>query len=235
VEGAAEALLLPAIAEMIGRDFSVHGVSVVNVGDVGLYHYARIFQRIANDEAIPMPVACITDRDIVPDIAQSFVAKPKTGKRFESDYTATEASDAVKRKRDRVELASNSFVRVFVSDQWTLEFDLVFAGLGDLMFVAILLGQKQASKGERLTDADEATVIAGSASAWTAIAAKHTDPQALATEIYQPLYDRQASKAVTAQYAAKLLRSGKYGKGKVLFDKLPLYLKNALAHLTGAM
>jgi len=234
VEGPAEALLLPAVAEMIDRSFSLYGVSVVNVGDVGLYHYARILQRAAKNEVIQIPVACITDRDIVPDVAQSFVPKPNTGKRFEADYTPAESSAAVKRKKDRVESTTDSSARVFVSDQWTLEFDLALGGLAELMFTAISLGQKQASRGERLTDADEAQVISGAKSAWTELAAKHADPTTLAAAIYQPLYERQASKAVTAQYAAKLLRMGSYGRGKVLFDKLPSYLKDALMHVTGS-
>lgn len=56
VEGPAEALLLPALAERCNRSFSKHGVSVVNVGDVGLYHYARILQRANDAEMLPIPV-----------------------------------------------------------------------------------------------------------------------------------------------------------------------------------
>ena len=36
VEGDAENILLPALATLIGRDFTEHGVSIVNVGSVGL-------------------------------------------------------------------------------------------------------------------------------------------------------------------------------------------------------
>ncbi|MGM3213493.1 TOPRIM nucleotidyl transferase/hydrolase domain-containing protein, partial [Klebsiella pneumoniae] len=87
VEGPGEALLLPALAEAAGHSLSAHGVSIVNVGDVGLYHYARIFQRAESAVSIGMPVACITDRDIVPTMA-SYVAVPKKKgvKRFEHDY-----------------------------------------------------------------------------------------------------------------------------------------------------
>ncbi len=112
VEGPAEALLLPAIAEMAGLSFSEYGISVVNVGDVGLYHYARIFQRQKADETIPVPVACITDRDIVPDVANTYVSKPAKRKRFESDYASGEADAAVKRKVDRVESPDSPNVKV---------------------------------------------------------------------------------------------------------------------------
>ncbi len=43
VEGDAETILMPVIAKLLGRDFHEHGVSLVNVGGVGLGRYARIF------------------------------------------------------------------------------------------------------------------------------------------------------------------------------------------------
>lgn len=232
VEGPAEALLLPAIAEMAGLSFSKYGVSVVNVGDVGLYHYARIFQRAAATDAIPVPVACITDRDIVPDGA-TYVTKPKKGRRFESDYTAAEAAAAVKWKVGRVEATDDPAVKVFVSGQWTLEYDLATTALAELLFVACALGQTEHSKGERLTEVDEKDVLAGAKAAWPGLKAKHPVPSELAAVIYQPLYEKDASKAVTAQYAAKLIRTGGYGTGDTLLNALPPYLKAALRHLTG--
>lgn len=231
VEGPAENLLLPAIAEMADISFSRYGVSIVNVGDVGLYHYARIFQRSDKNDSIPIPVACLTDRDIVPNLA-TYVSKPKTGKRFESDYAGTEAADAVRRKISRVETSDDPAVKVFVSDFWTLEFDLARAGLAKLMFIAVALGQTQKSKGERLTEADEKAVAESARAAWPGLKAKHPDPTELAAVIYQPLYEKDASKAVTAEYAAKLIRTGQYGVGQALLDSLPPYLKAALRHLT---
>src|SRR4029077_3218812 len=68
VEGDAENLLLPAIARRIGRPLGAYGVSIVKVGHTGLFRYSRIFQR--EDESIlPIPVACIADRDVPPDAA----------------------------------------------------------------------------------------------------------------------------------------------------------------------
>src|SRR6266852_168063 len=44
VEGDAENILLPVIARLIGRDFEEYGVSVVDVGVVGLSRSGRIFR-----------------------------------------------------------------------------------------------------------------------------------------------------------------------------------------------
>ncbi|WP_085811953.1 ATP-dependent nuclease [Geoanaerobacter pelophilus] len=233
VEGPAEALLLPAIAEMAGLSFSAFGISVVNVGDVGLFHYARIFQRQKIGEVIPVPVACITDRDIVPDIANTYVSKPAKGKRFESDYGVGEAELVVKRKVDRVESSDIPSVKVFVSDHWTLEYDLASAGLAELMFHATTLGRKALSKGERLSKEDEVEALVEATTEWAKLQVLSLPANDLAAIVYRPLYDKEASKAVTAQYAADLLRNGKYGREQELLDALPQYLKKALRHLTG--
>ncbi len=228
VEGPAESILLPTLAEACGRSFSKHGVSIVNVGHTGLYHYARILQREGTGPQYPVPAVCLTDRDIVPDVA-TYVSKPAKGKRFESDYDAKGKQDVVDRKVARAE-GGNTIV--CVSDQWTLEYDLALHGCAKLMHVAITLGVIAAEKDERLSEADEKTAIAAALDAWKVLDAAGHAPDQLSTLIYRPLYAKEASKAVTAQYAAHLLSTGDYGSGDELFKRLPPYLQRALNHLT---
>lgn len=64
VEGDAENILVPAIAEIIGRPLHEYGVSVVNIGNVAFKRYSRIFLRKKSDEDIGVKVAIITDLDI---------------------------------------------------------------------------------------------------------------------------------------------------------------------------
>ena len=231
VEGPAEAILLPAIAETCGRSFSKHGVSMVNVGHTGLYHYARILQREGGAPEIPIPVVCLTDRDIVPDVANSYVAKPKKGKRFESDYSAAEAAEFVQNKKDRAEGGKTI---VCVSDSWTLEYDLALHSCAELMYLAITLAAKAKSRDERLDQKDEDDTLAAAKANWAALAAAGHSPEKLASIIYQPLQEKEASKAIAAQYAAHLVCTGAYGKDDTLFNKLPPYLQTALNHLTTA-
>lgn len=225
VEGAAESILLPAIAEACSKSFSDHGISIVNVGSVGLYHYARILQREDESVKIPIPVVCITDRDIAPDAAKAFAKK----KRFESDYTPAEIATLVKTKEARAE-GGNTVVSV--SDHWTFEFDLARYGCAELMFLAIQLAKKAKSHGESLDEADEAVALADAKTSWATLKAKGLVAEALACLIYQPLVDQEASKAVTAQYAAQLLGTGDFGSGEALFNELPPYLQRALTHVT---
>ncbi len=231
VEGPAEALLLPAIAEACGASFTKHGVSVVNVGDVGLYHYARILQRQDEKVHLHMPVACITDRDIVPDAAH-YVPRPKdkTRKRFESDFDEKEVAAHVAK---RVKRAEGGSTRVFVSDRWTLEYDLARFGCARLLHVAVQMAVTAKSKGERLTEVEETAAMAAAEDSWKVLQERRLPSDVLASEIYQPLFEKDASKAVSAHYAAFLLQTGHYGSGQELLSKLPPYLQRALAHLTG--
>lgn len=231
VEGPAEALLLPALSAACGMSFSRHGLAVVNVGGVGLYHYARILQRAKEDEVIPIPVACLTDRDVVPDTAAKYIKKPENGKkRFESDYSSAELQDVVDGK---VKRAAGGNTIVCVSDHWTFEYDLARYGCAELMFIAIQLAIKAEAKGESLDEKDELLAIAKAEIDWEALKSIAPNEDALASFIYEPLAAGKASKAVAAQYAAHLVATGKYGSGHELFEKLPPYLKRALSWLTG--
>lgn len=230
VEGPAEAILLPTLAQVCGRSFSKHGVSIVNVGHTGLYHYARILQRDDGGPEYPVPAVCLTDRDIVPDVA-NYVSKPAKAKRFDSDYDEAGIKDVVGRKLARAE-GGNTIV--CVSDRWTLEYDLALYGCAKLMHVAITLGVIANEKGERLSEDDEKAATEAALDAWKRLEAAGHTAEKLAAIIYQPLYEKEASKAITAQYAAHLLLTGTYGKGDDLFKTLPPYLQRALNHLTTA-
>lgn len=230
VEGPAEVLLLPAIAKACDVSFSKHGLAVVNVGGVGLYHYARILQRANEDEVIPIPVACLTDRDVVPNEAD-YIKPPENGKlRFDKDYTEASLAELVKSKVDR---AAGGNTIVCVSDRWTFEYDLALYGCGELMFKAIQLAVKAETKGERLDEEDELAALTDADNEWAALVEMQMGPEHLAAHIYKPLAKGEASKAVAAQYAAYLLGTGHYGTGAALFDKLPPYLRTALNWLTG--
>ena len=272
VEGPGEALLLPALAKACGFDLAKHGVSVVNVGDVGLYHYARILQR-KDEIVLPVPVACITDFDVVPndagyvsnsgganagagedggesrdeeddDIqddnidveggdrsdgeATADAKRKKLKKRFFSDYTSEELDQRRVTKEQRAEGGSTI---VCVSELWTLEYDLAYSGCGELMHMAIGFAMAAKKRGGFLPAESTGKIKEVRQAAWKQLLAQRLTQEALACEIYKPLYKKQASKAVTAQYAAALLETGDYGQGQELLRLLPPYLQRAIHHL----
>ncbi|MCY7433760.1 AAA family ATPase [Bacillus pumilus] len=66
VEGDAENLLLPAIAELISRPLYKYGVSIVNVGSLAFKRYSTIFLRENQSKLMNFPVSIITDLDLKP-------------------------------------------------------------------------------------------------------------------------------------------------------------------------
>lgn len=63
VEGDAENLLIPAIAQLIGKNLYQYGVSVVNVGSTAYKRYVNIFKR-KDEKSFGMPIAVISDLDV---------------------------------------------------------------------------------------------------------------------------------------------------------------------------
>lgn len=63
VEGDAENLLIPAIAEVIGLPLDKYGVSIVNVGSKAWKRYVKIFER-TDGKVMPVKVAVVSDGDV---------------------------------------------------------------------------------------------------------------------------------------------------------------------------
>ena len=247
VEGDAEAIILPAIAELIGRDFAEHGVSIVNVGGRGLRRFSRIFQRKTKDgPEIGVPVACVADLDVMPDCApeilglvegdadpkwQSSSRRWKAVRDFGDDETRAAALDA---QRARLKEHDGQMVRTFVADEWTLEYDLAYCGLAEQVFVAASLAKNDDPLNEERNKRDD--VIADARAEF----ASHKfeaggDVEALCSRIYRVFHSGGASKAVAAQHLAELLVEDS-DKGELdapmLRAKLPSYLLQAIEYVT---
>ena len=260
VEGDAENILLPTLARLIRRDFTEHGVSVVNVGGIGLRRYARIFQRRDTDATgeLDIPVACVTDMDVMPDCAPvvlGLVSGPedekwknqKRGWRAKRDF---DNETALERHRSRIEAkASGQKVKTFVSDEWTLEYDLALGpknkegvftgGLAEDVFVAACLaanddalnsGAKEKSEVESLARA-KFTKLKRAATTEGACAAE----EVLASHVYARFVRDRVSKPIAAQYLAEILQR-KVENGELtpeqLRERLPSYLVRAIEYVT---
>jgi putative ATP-dependent endonuclease of OLD family len=244
VEGDAENILLPVIARLIGRDFSEFGVSVVNVGGVGLGRYARVFMRedLVADGEIGIPVACITDMDVMPNNAPWIVGILKEGEkvppkppskrqwRIKSDFAEGELEQ---RRKDRTDKASGQKVQTFVADEWTLEFDLAYFGLLSPVWraAACALADDKIQAGT----IDAKKVVEESVEALKALKAQKLDAATLAAHAYAKFQDEGASKAIAAQYLAERLEDA-VAKNQIdaegLRKLLPPYVVGAIAHVT---
>ncbi|MBX9590851.1 MAG: AAA family ATPase [Hyphomonadaceae bacterium] len=242
VEGDAENILLPTIARLIGRDLTENGVSIVNVGTVGLRRYARIYQRkdAAADGTIDVPVACVADLDVMPDCAPAILGKVSAGQplpaanqrrwRALSDFPNNTLAT---RREDIRARAAGQKVETFVSDKWTLEYDLARCGLAKEMWLAVQLAQDddKITKGSR----SRFGVTRDALKSWEALAEQNYSDDERATHVYATLANEDASKPITAQYLARLLELG--GKGRVRTPEqwrtvLPPYLVAAIDYVT---
>lgn len=230
VEGAGEDLLLPTISRLIDRSFTKHGVSVVNVGSRGLFRYSRIFQRTSGPD-IPIRVACISDRDIPPDEANDYVKKSEKRQepKFESELVA-EGKIVTRMKSLRKH--DGGPVKTFISPQWTLEHDFALSDLSKEIHVAITLAQKLKNLDRNLTEEETGKFTVEAEDDYAKLKEQSKSPLHLATRIYQPLFEKSASKAETAEVLASILERISLTPEQWR-NRFPKYLVDAIDYATG--
>lgn len=248
VEGDGEAILLPTIARLLNRDLTEHGVSIVNVGGTGLRRYARILQRkdVTKGE-LAIPTACLADMDVMPDCAPVILelvadaadpkwTSPRRKWRVKNEFGTSAAEQLVglAAKRSKLQAGDGQNVQTFVADEWTLEYDLAFAGLAEEVYVAACL----AANDDPLNEAKKtrASVVAEGKVAFAALETSAAGGrEELCSHVYEMFSSKRASKAIAAQYLAEILTI-KQCKGEIdgawLTARLPTYLKEAIAFAT---
>lgn len=245
VEGDAENILLPTLAQLIGREFTSHGVSVVNVGGVGLRRFARIYQRKAEEEGtiLEIPIACITDLDVMPDCAPEIVgliepdsdwpelSVSKRKWRARKDFDEGELD---KKRKEIDAKASGQMVKTFVADEWTLEYDLAKGVLGKAVWYAayLAIADEKICEGKKTRN----EVCKKAKEEWAEKEFDKMDAEVRASHIYSCFTKgTKASKAIAAQYLATLLEM-RIEKKKMtqeqLKDALPPYLVQAIEYVT---
>jgi putative ATP-dependent endonuclease of OLD family len=262
VEGDAENILLPTLASLLGKDFTEHGISIVNVGGVGLSRYARIFQKRLELKQPPIgiPVACLTDMDVMPNCAPAILGRVKDGDEWPStakrrwrtkkDFSSALALDQY--RETKIAKANGQGVRTFVADEWTFEYDLCLGakhpegnypgGLALEVYLAARLSEEDdaISSGKKQHE----DIIAEASKSFSTIAADTqaqdgcSKDEVLATTIYSKFDKRSASKAVAAQYLAEILQdrlSNKALDPQILRERLPSYITEAIDYVTGAL
>ncbi len=230
VEGPSEELLIPTIARIMGKDFTEYGISMVNVRGTGLRRFSRILQRADETESIDVKVACITDRDVMPDCAPALCIDNKYSDkaqwpeknnrnwRTESDFADdAERGSYLEAIRDR---ADGQQVKTFIADHWTFEYDLAYAGLNDELIEAIV---------------QTAYVKENWESKKTEIKrkyAKKDTSESKAAYLYSFFTSKKASKAEVAQSLAIILESKYSDYPTNLRSKLPQYIKDAIEYIS---
>lgn len=233
VEGPSEELLLPTIAKLINMDLTEYGVSIVNVRSTGLRRYARVFQRSNEDEVLDIPVACITDRDVMPDCAPGICIdekyvdiikwpeKSSRKWRTESDFPKPE--DKINLINKIKNKADGQRVRTFVANDWTFEYDLAKNGLQDEMIEAMVRSEETSSDIE--THSNRVKKIKDKVDSYNS-------PEEKASCIYSYFRKNYFSKAEVAQELSFLLEEKYTDHHSELKKKLPSYIVEAIKYVT---
>lgn len=217
VEGPSEELLFPSIARLIGLDLTAYGITIVNTRGIGLNRFSKIFQR-KTEPLLAVPVACVTDRDIAPDCAKT-LGYVKEGHKSESDIS--DMDEYVRGIRSK---SDGQFVKTFVSDHWTLEYDLAFSGLQEELVEATLRTWPEIEAARRNSKREEL----------------HNKMLKFENKKEQCAYlthlISQRSKPTVAQELGIVLEEKYEGRKAELISKLPKYIVDAILYaVTGSV
>lgn len=246
VEGDGEALALPALARALKLDLDEHGVSIVNVKGTGLRRFSKIFQRADETETwISIPVACLADIDVMPDAAPEILGlvnddndpkwdNPKRRWKAKRDLgpDAPAISAALLERIEHLKRDDAQNVKTFVSDHWTLEYDLARCGLADMVFEAAQLANAHDAicAGDTTLEAVKATA----AIAFDELLIECVnDTELIAINVYQLFKSKKASKAIAAQYLAAAIdrKAAEDGFDAPAFEAcLPIYVTSAIRY-----
>lgn len=235
VEGPGEALLFPTIAKLIGRSFTDYGTSLIDVHSTGLRRFSRILQRKNEDELLDIKVSCVTDRDIMPNCAPKYCVKenynnikdfPKKNERrwrTESDFDDIELKNYINKIIDK---ADGQSVKTFISDKWTLEYDLAYYGFKhDVMKNALLDALMKISYAEDNIKKWRETLELEINNLKT--------KEEKASFFYRYFAKKKVSKADFAQQLSVKLEDLFSGKEDELIKSLPPYIVDAIKYVTG--
>lgn len=192
VEGDAENLLIPVIADIIGLPLEKHGVSVVKVGSTAFLRYSRIFIR-ADGSTIDVPVAVVTDCDVKPEYVEGVFME-------QLDRT----TEVIAQKELYY---SNGAVKGFIAPRWTFEYCLALSCLCEEFHNAVRYGMKvknsdkYALTDKKIEKADAEVIV--QLEKW-----KELPKTEYAYKIYKQMIDdngKSGLKAIVAQCLAAIL------------------------------
>ncbi len=213
VEGDAENILIPTIAEIIEKPLHEYGISIVNVGSTAYKRYAKIFLRKDKDDKVnewlDIPVSIITDKD----------------KKEEPEITE------LKQKLNK----QNN--KVFIPRLKTLEYDILKSNLKDEFIKSAIIANKIKNAEKRgdnyykeLTDnKSKFTIPTEIIETFEKLEGDKLDAKYNYRHYFE---NKNASKAVTAEIFCEILKQNKSIAQKAFNDKTE---SNTLKYLVDAI
>lgn len=189
VEGYAENIIIPTVAEIIERPLHKYGVSIVNIGSKAFLRYVNIFKQ-KNGSTLPIKVAVVTDLDV--DIDE--------GRDIEENQ---DVNNSEERKNIEKKYSSNDGnIKVFVSPYKTLEYDIALGNLYEYMYKAVEIAKK-CNRNNWVNEGELKNILNNKYDL------NVNEKKEKAKYIYQSLKKGKASKTTVAQWFAKLMIENK--------------------------
>ncbi|MDK2907183.1 MAG: putative ATP-dependent endonuclease of the family [Thermosipho sp. (in: thermotogales)] len=226
VEGVAENLLIPAIAEIIDKPLDKYGISVVNIEGLSFLRYSKIFLR-KKGGGIGVKVAIVTDLDVKPEIY--YIEEENIEMK---EVNIEEKKRSARQKKEKYN--EEGIIKVFTNN-WTLEYDLGLSGIRDRLFAAILAAtERKKDENSKINFENFLKTSREKIKKWKEDF-NYSDEK-IAYEIYKPLLKNKTSKAVVAQYLAKNLLENKSQVKEVIQDDPYIkYIIDAINFVTSEM
>lgn len=199
VEGDAENILIPVIADILGFPLEKYGVSIVNVGSTAFLRYSGIMVR--NDgSVIGIPVSVITDCDVQP-----YDVNPVTKEKTFNEKIA----ESAQAEKDKSEKYTNGSVRGFASPRWTLEYCVAMSSISEDFHKAVHYGKKILNAQEHISLTDKKIAEANQTVKEESRQWNKLPDAEIAYRIYDLMLNgdgKSSLKAIVAQCLASILR-----------------------------
>ncbi len=127
VEGDAENIFIPMLADLLDLNLEKYGISVVNVGNIGFFRYSRIFTK-SDGNTIGIPISIVTDCDVAPI---------KKGEVI--DERDKDTADSIASIEQKYNMGS---IKAFVAPNWTFEYSIALGTLHNVLYESILEAKK---------------------------------------------------------------------------------------------
>lgn len=199
VEGDAENILIPVIADILGYPLEKYGISIVNVGSTAFLRYSGIMVR-KDGNLIGIPVSVITDCDVRPYDVDLVTKEKKFNEKID------ESKQAEKEKNEKY---TNGSVRGFTSPRWTLEYCIAMSCLSEDFHQSVHYGKKIQNAREYISLTNEKITEANQEVEKEAEQWKDLPQWKTAYEIYSLMLGedgKSSLKAIVAQCLASVLR-----------------------------
>lgn len=199
VEGDAENILIPVIADIIGYSLEKYGISIVNVGSTAFLRYSGIMVR-KDGSTIKIPVSVITDCDVRPYDIDPITKEKKFNEKI------PESAQAEKEKNEKYTSGS---VRGFASPRWTLEYCIAMSCLSNDFHKAIHYGKKIQSAREYISLTNQKIIEANQTAEDETRQWQGSSQGETAFKMYDLMLNEEGKsglKAIVAQCLASILR-----------------------------